>query len=176
VSAFQALTSARRQQRAFHHIRLAVELANSLPSATSVPTPVRVKKAGMPAPPARSRSASVPLRREFEFELAVQVLALEFLVLADVAADHLLDLPRHEQLAQAEAVGAGVVADDRQVAHAAVAQSVDQRFGNATQAKPADSEQVAALDHAFQCRSGAGEYLVHAVPFVSSRAAYYLRH
>src|SRR5690606_1318444 len=32
----------------------------SLPSATIVPTPVRVKNAGMPAPPARSLSASVP--------------------------------------------------------------------------------------------------------------------
>ena len=32
----------------------------SLPSATSVPTPVVVKNAGMPAPPARSFSASVP--------------------------------------------------------------------------------------------------------------------
>src|SRR5512137_1825857 len=31
-----------------------------LPSATIVPTPVRVKNAGMPAPPARMRSASVP--------------------------------------------------------------------------------------------------------------------
>jgi hypothetical protein len=31
-----------------------------LPLAMSVPTPVRVKNAGMPAPPARMRSASVP--------------------------------------------------------------------------------------------------------------------
>ena len=35
-------------------------LHGSPPSATCVPTPVAVKKAGMPDPPARIRSASVP--------------------------------------------------------------------------------------------------------------------
>ena len=35
-------------------------VSTGLPSATTVPTPVLVKKAGMPAPPARIRSASVP--------------------------------------------------------------------------------------------------------------------
>ena len=53
------------------------------------------------------------LRREFELELAGQVLALELLVLADVAGDHLLDLARLEQQAEAEAVDAGVVGDAR---------------------------------------------------------------
>jgi len=66
-----------------------------------VPTPVLVKKAGMPAPPARRRSASVPAG-ELQLELAGQVLALEFLVLPDIAGDHLLDLPGVEQLAQSE--------------------------------------------------------------------------
>jgi hypothetical protein len=60
-----------------------------LPSATSVPTPVRVKKAGMPAPPARSFSASVPCGVNSSSQFAGQVLALELLVLADVAGDHL---------------------------------------------------------------------------------------
>ena len=50
------------------------------------------------------------LRVELELELAGQVLALELLVLADVGADHLLDLARVEQLAEAEAVDAAVVA------------------------------------------------------------------
>ena len=42
----------------------------SLPSATTVPTPVGVKNAGMPAPPARMRSASVPCGRQLDLELA----------------------------------------------------------------------------------------------------------
>ena len=40
------------------------------PSATWVPTPVAVKNAGMPAPPARIRSASVPCGRQLDLELA----------------------------------------------------------------------------------------------------------
>ena len=36
------------------------KLRTSFPSATSVPTPVGVKKAGIPAPRARMRSANVP--------------------------------------------------------------------------------------------------------------------
>jgi hypothetical protein len=49
------------------------------------------------------------LGREFQLQLAGQVLALELLVLTDIAGNHLLDLPRLQQLAQAEVVDAGVV-------------------------------------------------------------------
>ena len=56
------------------------------------------------------------LRHELDLELAAQELALELLVLADVGRDHLPDLPRLEQDADAEIVDAGVVADDGQVA------------------------------------------------------------
>ena len=42
----------------------------SFPSATTVPAPVGVKKAGTPAPPARSRSANVPLRHNLQRHLS----------------------------------------------------------------------------------------------------------
>jgi hypothetical protein len=110
-----------------------------------VPTPVLVKKAGMPAPPARSFLGQRALGCELQLQFAGQVLALELLVLAHVAGNHLLDLARLEQLAQAETVDTGVVGDDGQVFDAAVAQRVDQRFGNAAQAEAADASNWPSL-------------------------------
>ena len=101
------------------------------------------------------------LRREFELEFAGQVLALELLVLADVAGDHLLDLPRLEQLAEAEAVDAGVVRDHGQVLHAGVAQRRDQRLGNAAQAEAADGQQLAVPHDALQGRGRTRVHLLH---------------
>ena len=49
----------------------------SFPSATMVPTPVLVKNAGIPAPPARNFSASVPWG--VNFQLSRQVLTFELL-------------------------------------------------------------------------------------------------
>src|SRR5688572_19623186 len=54
------------------------------------------------------------LRAEFDLELPGEVLALELLVLADVGADHLLDLLGAQQLADAFVVDAGVVAGKRE--------------------------------------------------------------
>src|SRR4029077_6210034 len=101
------------------------------------------------------------LRRELELELAGQVLALELLVLADVARDHLLDLARLEQLAEAEAVDAGVVRDDGQVLDARIVQRIDQGLGNAAQAEAADGHQLAIADDAGQGGGRAWEDLVH---------------
>ncbi len=61
----------------------------------SVPAPVRVKKAGMPAPPASQRA----LRIELDFQFAAEILLGEQLVLPDVRGDHLLDLLGLEQQA-----------------------------------------------------------------------------
>ena len=55
------------------------------------------------------------LRREFQFQFAGEILPLEFLVLADIGRDHLLDLARLEQHAEAEAVDAGIVGDGGEV-------------------------------------------------------------
>jgi hypothetical protein len=87
-----------------------------------VPTPVLVKKAGMPAP---------------------------------------LDLARLEQLAQAESVDAGIVRDHGQILDGAVAQGIDQRLGNATQAEAANSQQLAVVHDTLQGRGGRGVDLVH---------------
>ena len=90
------------------------------------------------------------LRIELELELAGQVLALEFLVLADVGRNHLPDLARGQQQAEAEAIDAGVVGDRGQALDAAVAQRGDQRLGDAAQAEAADGERLAIGDHALQ--------------------------
>src|SRR3546814_9101841 len=64
------------------------------------------------------------LRVEFEFELSGQELPLEFLVLAHVGRNHLLDLPGPQQLAEAEAVYAGIVGDHRSEEHTSELQSL----------------------------------------------------
>ena len=87
----------------------------------------------MPAPPARIRSAKVPCGTSSTSSSPAQELALELLVLADVGRDHLADLARPEQHADAEIVDAGVVADDGQSLGAARVQGGDQVFGNAAQ-------------------------------------------
>src|SRR3954451_866023 len=101
---------------------------SSLPSAISVPTPVLVKKAGMPAPPARMRSARV-------LQFAGQVLLGEGFVLAHIGRDHLFVLAGIEQDAQAHTVDTSVVGDDAEVLHARVANSLDHGFGDAAQAE-----------------------------------------
>src|SRR3546814_20796190 len=75
------------------------------------------------------------LRVEFELELTGQELPLELLVLAHVGRNHLLDLPRSQQLAEAEAVDAGVVGDPRQALDPGITQRGDQRLGAAPQAE-----------------------------------------
>jgi hypothetical protein len=165
VSAFQALTSAHLgQQRAFHHVLMAVEFADLLAfghQGADAGARVEGRDAGTTgAQPFGQRALGCELQLQF----TGQVLAFELLVLAHVAADHLLDLARVEQLAQAEPVDAGVVADDGEVLDAAVMQRVDQRFRNAAQAEAANGHQLAVLDDTVQRRSGTGIDLVHAGP------------
>ena len=64
-------------------------------------------------------------------------------------------------LAQAEAIDAGVVRHHGQIFHATGAQRIDQRLGNAAQAKAADSQQLAIAYDAFERSTGAGVNLVH---------------
>src|SRR6476619_1490255 len=56
-----------------------------------------------------------PLRAKFDLQFARRILPFEFLVLADIGRDHLLHLPRAEQLAQTLTVDPGIVAGDGQV-------------------------------------------------------------
>jgi hypothetical protein len=103
------------------------------------------------------------LGRELQLQLACEVLALELLVLAHVAGDHLLDLARLQQLAQAEAVDARVVRRDGQVLDAAVAQRLDQGLGDAAQAEAADGHELAVGDHALERLGRGGIELFHCV-------------
>src|SRR5579863_3279760 len=90
------------------------------------------------------------LRGEFELEFAGQILTLELLVLADIRRDHLLDLQRRQQQAEAEAVDARVIADAGDALDARIAQRRDQRLGNAAQTETADGEGLPVLDDAFE--------------------------
>ena len=67
----------------------------------------------MPAPPARMRSASVPCGLNSSSSSPARILLREQLVLADIGRDHLLDLARLQQQAEADAVDAGIVGDRR---------------------------------------------------------------
>jgi hypothetical protein len=109
------------------------------------------------------------LRREFKLEFSGQVLALEFLVLADVAGNHLPDLAGFQQLAQAEAINACVVGDHCQILDAAVAQRSDQSLGNATQAEATHSNQLAVGHDALERRVSARINLVHCIPLEDSQ-------
>ena len=77
------------------------------------------------------------LRSEFELEFTGQKLLREELVLANIGRDHLPDLARLEQDAEADAVDARIVGNDRQVFHARFADREDQRFRNAAEAEDA---------------------------------------
>ncbi len=150
-------------QRALHHVGLAVELARLLAFGdhrADAGAGEEGRDAGAAGAQLLGQRA---LRREFELEFAGQILALELLVLADVARDHLLDLARLEQQAEAEAVDAGVVRDDGQVLDPAVAQRVDQRLGYAAQAEAADRQQLVVAHQAVERRSGARIELFHLV-------------
>jgi hypothetical protein len=131
------LTSATSgHQRAFHHVGLAVELAQFL-AVGDDGADAGLGEEGRDAGAAGAQLLGQrALRREVQLEFAGQVLALELLVLADVRRDHLLDLARLQQLAQAEVVDPGVVGDDREVLAAAGLDRVDQRLGMPHRPKP----------------------------------------
>ena len=61
----------------------------SLPSAISVPAPVGVKNAADAGAGGAHPLREGALRHELDLDFLLQVLPLEFLVLADVGRDHL---------------------------------------------------------------------------------------
>ena len=136
----------------------------SLPSAISVPAPVGVKKPPMPAPAARIRSEKVPCGTSSTSISFCKELPLEFLVLADVGRDHLADLPRAQQRADAVIVDAGVVADDGEVLGAAAMQRGDQVFGNAAEPEAAHHD-GGAIGNDGDRLVGGGQHFVHDVNY-----------
>jgi hypothetical protein len=105
------------------------------------------------------------LRREFELEFAGQELAREFLVFADVGGDHLLDLARFQQLAEAEAVDARVVRDGGQLLDAGVAQRFDQRLRECRTGRSRRRRWSGRLDDTGQRRCRVRIHFVHTRPF-----------
>jgi hypothetical protein len=105
------------------------------------------------------------LRAEFDLELAGQILPLELLVLADVGRDHLLDLPRAQQLAEPLIVDPGIVRGDGQVLDPAGDDRVDQPLGNSAQAEPAGGDGHAVEQQPVERGLGIG------IDFLSLRGA-----
>ena len=111
----------------------------SLPSATTVPTPVAVKKAGI---------GECTLGVELDLEFVRKELAFKGCVFADVAADHLADLACLQEEPQAEVIDSGVVADAGEVLDAAVAQRHDEVLGDAAETEAADHDRHAVSQDA----------------------------
>ena len=113
----------------------------------------------MPAPPARMRSASVPCGLNSSSSSFARNCRSNSLVLADVRRHHLADLPRLEQQAEAEAIDAGVVGDDGEIARARVAQREDEILRNAAQAEAAGHHRHAVARQPGECGLRVGEDL-----------------
>src|SRR5690606_36241322 len=114
---------------------------------------VEAGDAGAPCPAALGQRA---LRIEFEFELAGEILAGEFLVLPDIGTDHLPDLPGLQQQAEAPAVDAGIVGDDGKILRPAVAEGDDEVLGNAAEAEAPAHHGHAVEGEALERRLGVG--------------------
>ena len=78
---------------------------------------------------------------QFQFNLTSEVHALKGLVLANVASNHLLDLLRLEQLAEARVVGAGIVGDGGKALDFGLLEDfVNERVGDTAEAETAAEE------------------------------------
>ena len=149
------------EQAALHDVFLAVEFLHFLAfgdQRADAGLGVEGRDAGAAGADALGQRA---LRVEFEFQLAGEVLLREQLVLADIGRDHLLDLPRLQQPAEADAVDARIVGDDRQVLDAGIADRVRQGFGDTAQPEAARHDHHAVLENAIECRFGVGVNLFH---------------
>src|SRR5690606_7781127 len=116
----------------------------------------RGKERGDPCSAGTQPLGQRPLRVELELELARKELALELLVLANIGRNHLADLPGAQQEAEAEAIDAGIVRNRGQPLHARVAQCLNERLWNATQAKTTDRQGLVVRDDAIQRRLRVG--------------------
>src|SRR5207237_7053959 len=86
------------------------------------------------------------LRIQLHLQLAREELALELLVLADVAADHLPHLPGLQQHPEALVGRAAVVGDDGEVLHALAVDGLDQVLRVAAEAEPARDRKSTRLN------------------------------
>ena len=114
----------------------------------------------MPAHPLRQRA----LGAELDLELAGEELAFELLVFAHIAADHLLHLLGAQQLADPFIIDPGIVAGEGEVLNPAVANRVEQSFGDAAKAETSAGDQHVVLEHAVECGGGIGVEFLHGTP------------
>ncbi len=100
------------------------------------------------------------LRSQLDLELAGQVLALELLVLADVARDHLGDLLVSKEDPEPEVVDPAVVRDDDEVLGPELAQRADAVLRDAAEAEAACEDGRAVGDVAHRVER-ARDHFVH---------------
>jgi hypothetical protein len=142
-----------------HHVLPAVEFPHFLSLRYQSADPGRSEEggdAGAAGPdPLRKRA----LRIELDFELAGEHQGLEHGIFTHVARDHLADLTVLEQMNQTVLGGPGIVAYEREVAGAQIAEGEDQLFRYAGQAESATEERHPVGD-VLECGTGVGENLV----------------
>src|ERR1700677_560707 len=117
-------------QASLHYISLVVEISDFLALRNHCADAGSGKKRGNSSAPGADALGKRALRIEFEFQFTREIQTREDLVLADVARDHLLDLARFKQNAEANPVDTSVVGDEGEILCARFADRVDQRLGN----------------------------------------------
>ena len=105
-----------------------------------------------------------PLGIELQINLALQHHLFQQLVFANVGANVLLDLAVGQQKAQAEVINAHIVGDSGEVPDVLAHQRLNQVLGDATEpeAPEHDGSPVGNVSNGL---IGAGDYLVHPLPF-----------
>ena len=144
-----------------HDIGLAVEVADLLALGDDRADAGAGEEGGDAGAAGADALGQRALRIEFELELAREIEAGEDLVLADVARDHLPDLPGLEQHAEANPVDAGIVGNEGQILRAGFAHRLDQRLGDAAEAEAAGHDRHAVLDRAGERLVGVGVDFFH---------------
>jgi len=147
-----------RDQASFEHVALSPEQALFLAFGHCRADPGTGVEAGDARATGPHPLGQRALRIELDLQRAGQILALELLVLADIGRDHPAHLARGQQQAQAEILDAGIVRDDGEVSHAAIADRRDQGFGDAAKAEPARRDGHPVEQQSIKCLLRAGEY------------------
>src|SRR5690606_29991774 len=109
----------------FHNITLAVELSLFFTFGDYRSYPCLSEEGRNPRAARAQFFCERPLRGELQLKLTRQVLAFELFVLPNIGSDHFLDLARFQQLSEAKAIHAGVVAHASEVLYARIAQCGD---------------------------------------------------
>ena len=148
-------------QRPLHHIFLAVEFTHFLAfgdDRADAGLGEEGRDAGATRADALRQRA---LRREFQLQLAGQILLGENLVLADIGGDHFFDLPGFQKLAEANAVDASIVGNDSQALNAGFENRVGKNFSNTAETKAAGHDRHVVLKQTGHGATGVRIYLVH---------------